>query len=218
MGLGTAFFPVVGALIGAILYGASWMLDLAFPDIVRAVLILALWILLTGGLHVDGFLDACDGLLGGYTAESRLEIMRDERIGSFAFTGGVLLLLLFFSAAYELPVLTPAWLLAPILGRWGMTLVIVAFPYARSTGLGSDMKANASWVQVLVASLFSIPFVLLIGGFAGAVALLVSLLVTGCTVWFSLRRIPGLTGDIYGAICLLVEASTLLVFTLQVWQ
>lgn len=217
LGLSTGLFPLVGALIGAILFGSSWLLDLVVPDFVRIAVLITLWIILTGALHLDGFLDACDGLLGGYSPESRMEIMRDERIGSFAFTGGVCLFLLLFSTASSLPTLSPAWLIAPVLGRWGMTLAIVFYPYARPRGLGLDFKANASWRQVLIGSLFTLPFVILIGGIAGAASIFAALAVMIGMSWFTLRRIPGLTGDIYGAINLLTEAATLLVFSMKIW-
>jgi adenosylcobinamide-GDP ribazoletransferase len=217
LGLSTGLFPIVGALIGGILYGSSWMLDLVFPEIVRVALLLALWVILTGGLHLDGFLDACDGLLGGYSPESRMEIMRDERVGAFALAGGILLLLLLFGAASSLPAMTPAWLIAPVLGRWGMTLAIVFFPYARSRGLGSDFKAHATWRQALIASLFSVPFAILVGGIAGSVSLFAALVVMLGVSRFTLRKIPGMTGDIYGAINLLIEAAAFLVFSLKIW-
>ena len=58
---------------------------------------LTLWIVLTGALHMDGFLDTCDGLLGGSNSVKRMEIMRDERVGAYALSGGALLLLIKFS-------------------------------------------------------------------------------------------------------------------------
>jgi hypothetical protein len=66
-------------ILGGLLLAADYSLALFMPPLVRVALVLALWVILTGALHLDGFLDACDGLLGGFTPESRLEIMRDER-------------------------------------------------------------------------------------------------------------------------------------------
>ena len=108
LGAAVGFYPLVGLILGGLLLAADYLLGLFMPPLVRIALLLALWVILTGALHLDGFLDACDGLLGGFTPESRLEIMRDERVGAFALAGGVLLLLVKFSALSAVRPLAPA--------------------------------------------------------------------------------------------------------------
>ncbi len=98
MGRAVGFFPLVGLLLGGLLYGLDEIACLLWSPAISAALILLAWVLLTGALHVDGFLDTCDGLLGGHTAEDRLRIMEDERVGAFAVVGGVLLLLIKYLA------------------------------------------------------------------------------------------------------------------------
>ena len=130
-----AFFPLVGLLLGGVLVGADRLLTSVWHgNALHLALLLTLWVVLTGGLHVDGFLDSCDGLLGGRSAEQRLEIMRDPRVGSFAVIGGVLLMLLKFAALMAVVDRTAALLLAPTLGRWCVSLAVVGFPYARPQG------------------------------------------------------------------------------------
>lgn len=141
LGRATGFYPLVGLMLGGLLAGADFLLGHLLPVQVRSALVLALWLVLTGGLHFDGFLDACDGLLGGSTPERRMEIIRDEHTGAYALAGGALLLLVLFSSLNSIA--SERWaalLLAPVLGRWGMTLAMVAFPYARPAGLGRDIK------------------------------------------------------------------------------
>lgn len=218
LGRAVGYYPLVGILLGAILLGASTLLAQVFPPQVNAALVLVLWVLLSGALHLDGFLDACDGLLGGFTPESRLNIMRDERVGAFAATGGILLLLVKFASlsALSAPGFVPqraALLLAPALGRWGMALAIVAFPYARPQGLGREMKDHATWRQALLASVIALAAAWLAAGWWGWLAAAGAVLVTLGGAWFTLRRIPGLTGDIYGALNELVETAVLLFFT-----
>ncbi|MCA9874899.1 MAG: adenosylcobinamide-GDP ribazoletransferase [Anaerolineales bacterium] len=215
LGQAVALFPVVGLLLGAVLVGVNLLLAMFFPTAVRAALLLVTWVLLTGVLHLDGFLDACDGLFGGFTPEKRLEIMRDERVGAFALAGGVLLLLVQFTALTAVPHLNLALLLAPTLGRWAMTLAIVGFPYARPSGLGRTMKDEAGLAEVLLATAVALIVVVMAGGIWGLGAMgLVALL-----VWlgsrFVLRRIPGLTGDIYGALCVLSETAVLLLLVIS---
>ena len=122
---------------------------------VTAALVLAAWVLGTGALHLDGFLDSCDGLFGGHTPEARLRIIRDERAGAFAVIGGILLLLLKYAALAGNPDPLAALVVAPVLGRWGMAVAVVCFPYGRAEGLGRAMKDHAGWPQAVFASLLT---------------------------------------------------------------
>jgi adenosylcobinamide-GDP ribazoletransferase len=212
LGRAVGWFPLVGLLLGGILAGANLALGLLFPPGVTAALILAMWVLATGALHLDGFLDSCDGLFGGQMIEARLRIMRDERAGAFAVIGGMLLLLLKYACIASLADLTVALVLAPTLGRWGMAVAVVGFPYARPEGLGRALKDHAGWRQLIVATVVAAAASALAAEWLGMVALAVA----GATTWaftmFALGRLGGLTGDIYGALCELSETVVLLVF------
>jgi adenosylcobinamide-GDP ribazoletransferase len=213
MGRSVAYYPLVGLVIGGVLVGAGQLFALFLPPMLCAALLLAVWVLCSGALHVDGFLDSLDGLLGGFTPESRLTILRDEHKGAFAVAGGILLFLVKFTAIVSLAGWRmPALLLAPMLGRWAISSAIVAFPYARPEGLGKVMKDNAGWLQAVLATAFMLLVAWIAAGFYGLAVCVVIALVGLMVVWFTLKRIPGLTGDIYGALCELVETATLLVF------
>ncbi len=213
MGRAVAYYPLVGLVIGGVLVGADRLFTYFVPHMLSSALLLVVWVLSSGALHVDGFLDSLDGLLGGFTPESRLSILRDEHKGAFAVAGGILLFLVKFAAIYSLA----GWrmlavLVAPVLGRWAISLAIVAFPYARPEGLGKVMKENAGWKEAGLATVFMLLITALAAGFYGLAACAAAVLVGLLVVWFTLRRIPGLTGDIYGALCELVETAVLLVF------
>jgi len=215
LGRSVGWFPLVGLLLGGLLAGLDWCLAWAFPSGVTAALVLAAWVLCTGALHLDGFLDSCDGLFGGRTPEARLRIMRDERAGAFAVIGGVLLLLLKYAALAGNPQRLAALLVAPVVGRWGTALAVVGFPYGRAEGLGRAMKDHAGWPQAVLASLVTAAA---IGGVAVASdwRALLTVPLAGASTWaagrYVLRRLPGLTGDIYGALCELLEVMVLLAF------
>jgi adenosylcobinamide-GDP ribazoletransferase len=217
LGRAPGFYPLVGLLLGGLLVLADTLLGFLFPLQVRSALVIVLWLVLTGALHFDGLLDSCDGLLGGATPERRLEIMRDERTGAYGLAGGALILLILFSALNAVE--GPRWmvlLLAPVLGRWAMTMAVVMFPYARAEGLGRDIKDNAHTAQAVIATVTMLVIVdavaVLRREFAPLVAVVAAAAVCGLTAWFVRRRIPGMTGDTYGAINMLVEASVLLTF------
>jgi adenosylcobinamide-GDP ribazoletransferase len=186
-------------------------LRLIFPAPLVAVMILAAWLLLTRALHFDGFLDMCDGLFGGFTPERRLEIMRDSRVGAFGVAGGGMLLLAKYAAILSLTNFS-GLLLAPVLGRWVLSMAVFGYPYAREKGLGRDMKDNVRWSQVILATIVS---GLVAWWFSGPIGLFAFAL-SGILLWlgagFILRRIPGLTGDSYGALCEMAELVVLFIF------
>lgn len=217
LGRSTAFYPLVGLLLGGVLAGVDLLLAYVFPIEVRSALVLMLWIVSTGALHLDGLLDSADGLLGGGNAERRMQIMRDEQTGAYAAAAGVLVLLTMFSALNAIgPARWGALLLAPVLGRCGITLSVVMFDYAREAGLGRHIKDHARPMQAVAALLTTLAIA---GGIAWQMRSLTAAaaVVTALVVWrlaslFVLRRIPGMTGDTYGAINMLIETSVLLTF------
>ena len=118
-----AWYPLVGLLLGLLLVGVARIAGLIFPSALTAALLVAALAISTRGLHLDGLMDVCDGLFGGYTPERRLEIMRDSHVGAFAVLGAVSLLLLKYGALVSLLSLEVsgkewALLLFAPLGRW----------------------------------------------------------------------------------------------------
>jgi adenosylcobinamide-GDP ribazoletransferase len=189
-GRATACYPAVGLLLGAILAGLDWALRWLLPANVAAALLLFAWVVLTGALHLDGFVDCCDALLAPVPLERRLEILRDIHAGAFGIAGVVLLLLLKYAALAAVPTRI-RWLVLlhlPMLARWGMTSAVLLYPYALGTGL--------CWWAGL--------------GWAALGLLVVAVLATLSIAQWVQSRIGGLTGDVYGAICELVEVVGLL--------
>lgn len=209
LGRAVGFYPLVGLLMGIVLLIVNSLLALFAPPMLRTALVLALWVAMSGALHLDGFLDACDGILGGFTPVKRLEIMRDERVGAFGLAGGVLLLLIKFSALEALPNASAALILIPTISRWGMSLAVIAYPYGRPQGLGRAIKDNAGWQELVLATVIAG----LAGWFTfqwmGLIALVIGAISVALTAAFILKRIPGMTGDVYGAINEIVEVVIL---------
>ncbi|HEY7342068.1 MAG TPA: adenosylcobinamide-GDP ribazoletransferase [Ktedonobacterales bacterium] len=225
MALALPWFPLVGALLGLALVGLDWALSFVFPLGIRAVALLVFDALATGMLHLDGFVDCCDALLGTRTVERRLEILRDSRVGAYGALGGALLLLAKFAALTALvsgPGRVLALLAAPILGRWGMVYAVTRYPYARAAGAGAPFR-NRGISQLAPASIILLLLLaasaLVIGsrgsGIGTTLPLTASLLVVawlvllGWLAWASRRLGGGLTGDTYGAACVLVELTVL---------
>lgn len=216
LGRSTAYYPLVGLVLGGVLYALGSGLTFILPPLPTAAMLVAAWIIFTRGLHFDGLLDTVDGLFGGFTPTRRLEIMRDSRVGAFAVAGGGLLLLGKFAALVSLPSLSPGLILAPVLGRLGITLAVVFYPYAREKGMGRGIKNNAGWLQAAAATLITVAAAWWVGGWSGLAAYILTLAVIIGWLEFVRSRIPGMTGDIYGATCELLELIALSFFSLTI--
>ena len=204
-----AWFPAVGLLLGGMVAALDAGLQRILPGTVTAALLVAALALLTGGLHLEGLADAADGLFGGQTVEERLRIMRDPTVGAYGVIAVVLVLILKFVAIASLT--APRWpslLIVPALGRWSMAWAIVSFPYARSEGLGSAFRAGPLALSFASLTVFLAVAVHLQ---VKAIAPLgVTAIAAMATTGLMLRRLPGLTGDCYGAINEICEAAALL--------
>ncbi len=214
MGRAVAWFPLVGVALGMLLYAVHHAAQLIFPANVSAALTIFAWVVFTRAFHLDGFMDTCDGLFGGFTPERRLEIMKDSRMGAFGVAGGVLVLLTQYAALASSLNVWPALVLSATLGRWASPLVIYAFPYAREDGLGIEMKRNVGLQEVLIATLITGVVSWFVYGWMGFVLMAGSAMVGWLVARYAMRLLPGLTGDIYGTVTIAVETLILLVFTI----
>lgn len=207
-----AFFPVVGLGIGGLLAGLDVAAGQVLPTAVVGALLVAALLVLTRALHTEGFLDTCDGLLGGRDRESRLAILRDSHVGAFAVIGGACLLLLKWTLLVGIPEAERVGLLVlfPNLSRFAMVATMFAFPYARSSGLGTAFQVGASWRQFVFALLTAAVAGGLFFGIAGLLLLAIATVVAlGLGLW-SKRLLGGMTGDTYGATNEVAEVTVLL--------
>ncbi|WP_131670021.1 adenosylcobinamide-GDP ribazoletransferase [Pseudomonas parakoreensis] len=211
LGRSLLFYPLVGLLFGVIL----WVFNLALtgaPLLLHAALLLAVWVLLSGALHLDGLADSADAWLGGFGDRERtLTIMKDPRSGPIAVVTLVLVLLLKFCALLALVEQGHAVMLiiVPLLGRAALLGLFLTTPYVRAGGLGQaladHLPRRAGW-WVLGASALAC---LLIAGVKAIVALVVAFV---GFVWLRqvmMRRLGGTTGDTAGALLELLEVAVL---------
>jgi len=206
------FYPLVGLIIGLLLWILAKALIPYYPPLVLGALLLGAELMLTGGIHVDGFMDSMDGLLSARSPERILEIMKDSRVGAHASMAVVGLLLLKFALLASLTPSTLALLIVmPMLSRWVFQIGVIGFPYARSQGLGKGFHEASKWITFLLSGgvICGISFFLL--GLAGPLAFGVSAVVITLMASRISALLGGLTGDLYGAFIELSEVICLLV-------
>lgn len=223
------FYPLAGFVIGFLLLLAGEGLSHVLPALPAAVLLLGLWVVLTGGLHLDGLMDTADGILSHRPREQMLEIMKDSRVGAMGVIVCVLHLLLKFSLLYTLleSKQTSAseggyFLLAivPIWSRWFMVAAIHGWPYARrESGLGSLFQGVNKWhvTGSFIVALLTTTLYVWIASESIWVVVLSFILSTYLAGWifatYISRKLGGLTGDTYGALNELLETVLLLGIT-----
>ncbi|AGN78162.1 adenosylcobinamide-GDP ribazoletransferase [Pseudomonas sp. GD03651] len=208
LGRSLLFYPLVGLLFGLLLWLASLLLQ-GTPAPLHAALLLTLWVLLSGALHLDGLADSADAWLGGFGDRERtLQIMKDPRSGPIAVVTLVLVLLLKFCALWVLVEqgIGAQLLLAPLIGRAAMLGLFLCTPYVRPGGLGQALAEHlprriAGWVL-----LGSALFCLVLGGWVAVLAL-------AMFAWLRhliCRCLGGTTGDTAGAMLELLELVVVL--------
>lgn len=203
------WYPLVGAVLGGLLAGATALAWTVLPPIPAAAVVLVAWVALTGALHLDGLADSADAWIGGMGDRARtLAIMKDPRSGPVGVVALVLVLLLKFSA---LATLADPWLLVlpPLLGRAAIVAWFLTTPYVRVGGLGDPLRgAPATGCRVALGmAVLSVPFF----GTSGLLAFLAALAAGGLWRRAVVQRLGGFTGDTAGALVEIVEAATLIV-------
>ncbi|RON12417.1 adenosylcobinamide-GDP ribazoletransferase [Pseudomonas frederiksbergensis] len=211
LGRSLLFYPLVGLLFGAVLWGLNGLL-LGAPLLLHAALLLSVWVVLSGALHLDGLADSADAWLGGYGDRERtLTIMKDPRSGPIAVVTLVLVLLLKFAALQALieQQHSVVLIIVPLIARSALLGLFLTTPYVRPGGLGqalADHLPRLAGKQVLVISAVA---GVLIAGLSAVWALALAAVVFVWLRQVMIRRLGGTTGDTAGALVELLEVALL---------
>ena len=224
VGRSIVYFPVVGLIIGLILAGLNWLLNLVLPSaIINGLLIVSL-VIISGALHLDGFVDTCDGIAGHKSVEDRWKVMHDSRAGAFGIVGVVLLLLVKYVSLNSVPetFFMATLILMPVVGRWAMVYAVFVYPYARVEGLGKAFKQGASWRRFTIATVITLALAIGLAWLADITYFYLAGLAIMFAIWVIIvvmsaylkRKFSGLTGDTYGAINEVAEVGVLILVCL----
>lgn len=209
---GFKYFPVVGSIIGGLIYAIHFILRSYIGDFAMAVVIILSYLYITGGLHMDGLSDSADGLFSGRSKERILEIMKDSRIGSNGALAMVFVILLKIAFMLEIPNgdVGLILLVMPMISKYTVVFITSISTYARPGGMGNWFIGKVKFSDFLFSTVFTIGILLLINPSY-------LLIVGGCGLFglmfrrFCYKQIDGLTGDTIGALSELTDVAVLVI-------
>jgi len=212
IGRSLTWYPLVGLLIGSLLWLCAATLSFTTPILLAAIL-LAIWIGITGALHLDGLADCADAWIGGRGDRERmLAIMKDPYAGPVAVATIVAVLMLKFAALDAIIEHghRASLILAPLLARAALPALFLTTPYVRVQGLGTSLATHLprANVQLMLAVLGL--GVLLLFWLQALITLASSTAVFFVLRREFLRKLGGFSGDCAGAMTELIETLVLI--------
>lgn len=205
-------FPIIGILQGMLYSAILWLLVewTPFSNIAIAFMIWLLTILITGGIHLDGWMDASDAYFSYRDLDKRLEIMKDPRTGAFGVLSIIVLLSARFLFIYEIvEMLQPETYLLiafiPFLSKNMMGVLLLSIPSAKKEGLGALFQASATLPSIriyIVYIVIGLSFLITLN--IGTLLMVAILFLVVLTLYIFLKRkivkwFSGITGDVLGA-------------------
>jgi len=205
------YFPIAGFLIGLFLASIAYV-STPLPPLVRSALILIAWIAITGGIHLDGFADTCDGFYGKRSREEILRIMRDSRIGTMGAAGLTALLLFKFAVLSSIRPedLWKVLIITAVSARWSQVFACSVSEYARDEGKAKYFLKYAKKTDMFIGALFIVILNWFLMGVKGVILFALLLATIFLFIQYVKRKIGGMTGDTIGATNEIAEASALL--------
>jgi adenosylcobinamide-GDP ribazoletransferase len=202
-------FPLVGGLIGGVIVVAYLIVQAYLTPSLSAILIVGLWVVLTGGLHLDGWTDCWDALAASVPPARRLEILKDSRLGTFGALALLLLVAAKIAAVGSERISPTVLFVAPIVGRAAMVIGVHGAGH-RGNGMASLWLAGLDGRCVTRAwVLGTVP--VLIAGWTGIIAACGAYVTSFCFRRLAESRLQVVNGDVIGAMCELCETTFLLI-------
>ena len=207
------FMPLVGLLVGAILFAVSWVLSYIHVIQLQALFTMIVYIWITGGLHLDGFADTVDALFSARDHAKMMEIMKDSRLGSFGAIGLILLFLTIWSCyTVILPENLLILILMPVIGRYcAIQTCCFSTDAEGGGGLGRRIVEMTKPWHVLLYLVLILPFAWFAIGPVAFFAALGTMVINLGLMLYLQHKIGGITGDTIGLTIELTQTIFLVV-------
>lgn len=209
-----ACLPLVGLVVGAIWWAAAALARWLLPDFLAAAVIAAVPFIVTGFMHLDGYMDTSDALLSWRSREERVKILKDVHTGSFAVVMLLLLVLFQFASAMSVERLFPLCLI-PVLSRAGSAFSVLSLqPLGHSEYASDEEKPSALIRDVKVMAAAALVLLLVFSGWRGLLAGLAALGGYALSMRACVRSLGGVSGDLAGFALTISELCGLIVLAI----
>lgn len=216
-----AFFPVIGLIIGAIEY-LNWCICrfLGLPAIFQICIAIIIPVIITGGIHIDGYMDTMDAFNSYGDRDKKLSIMKDPHAGAFAMIYLLVYVLVYaaFLSLLKEKIVIPfclTFVISRILSGISVTLI----PGAKKTGMVADVKTQSANKVVLICLIIEMALVIAILFFYGIVyaASVIFISATGYIFYRKkcIKELMGITGDTSGYFLCIMELVLLVAISLE---
>lgn len=198
------FFPLIGIIIGGIWYGCYQVLEPCTENL-KSIVLLLIPIVISGGIHLDGWIDTCDAIFSYGDRDKKLEILKDPRTGAFGVIGAIVYFLLLFAAYSQILENKVGWEQIPVIfvmSRAAGSFCMITMKNAKKTGLGASFS-NASSERV--TQIVLLLWMMVAGYFMPMVLLGILVFVVVVYLWYINREFQGITGDLTGFLIMLIE-------------
>ncbi|AUM98305.1 adenosylcobinamide-GDP ribazoletransferase [Clostridium botulinum] len=215
---GAFFLPVVAFIIGGIEFLIYLALKNFLPPNVIIVLLILFTAMITGGLHMDGLADTCDGFFSLRDKERIIEIMKDSRMGAFGTIAMIINLLLKYQLLYSLVLkdCSIAIILAPVIGRISILFLCLSKRTAKKNGSGNIFIGNMNKPIIFLITIIALAMnTYFLGLKITIISFIAVLIITYLFYLLCLNKINGLTGDTLGACNELGEITFLLILLMM---
>lgn len=234
LGMSALWYPVVGVMITVLLLVTIWILPLGISPWVAAIVLVAVWVLMTGALHLDGLADCVDAIYAGHSVvevkagqgqdkeqdnnprrEKILTVLKDPSAGAMAVIALIIVLLFKVILVASLwPNVGLSVLAAIVMARTAALLFMISTPYtpyARSAGLGLVITRYVSKQAAIVVGLSVLLIAFLLLPLTSFLVVLFGIFAVGF-IWrrYWIKTIGGFVGDAVGALIEVVEVMVLL--------
>lgn len=220
-----ASFPLVGLVIGVIWYLFTEIIYMiGFPLYLSVVFVMLVPFLLSGFIHIDGFMDTSDAVFSSVSREKRLEILKDSRSGTFAVVSVIILFLILLPSVYYAYINKDYFIMLvfiPVISRGLCSIAIYTLKSVSENGMAASLKKGSGLCQILIV--ISTLLLAIITSFAlckitALAVLFAEILFFALAVLFGYKRLQGICGDLCGFALSISETAAVFILSLNLFR
>lgn len=215
------FYPVIGAIVGGVWSIVYYLINiLKISLVLKSVIIMIVPFVITGMLHLDGFMDVCDAILSRRDKEEKIRILKDSKIGAFAVISLLILFFIQFGGIYsvvEKNIHFYSLILIPIISRSTVAYFLLSRTTIKESTLGTYFKKGTNSIDRIIMIIALLLMLLVSFIFLKYKGILLVILIVSGIIWAvekCRREFEGISGDVAGFALVIGEVIGILVLAI----